>query len=185
MVRELVYDGSFFIKDLSFRGYSDKVFEAVHYLAARWQSDIRFDSADVQINEFCRDCQRRGPDVSELYGSHGKDTFLVEGYQIYRGYSAFEWQNIEYGWFFDELSTGLGSLKDLRSVVLDHSFWDFDYNSNKFFKMPNSNNLHGTSSGSPLSRIWNPFHLGPVGWQLLSSNYRPIPYAYTGDKCNQ
>ena len=34
--------------------------------------------------------------------------------------------------------------------------------------MPNPNNLHGTSSGSPSSRIWNPFHLGPVGWQMLS-----------------
>ena len=168
-VRELVYDGSLFIKDLSFTEYFFKVVEAVHYLSQRWQSDIHFDSADVQINKFCRDCQEDNPDGSKLYGSHATDTFLDEGYQIYTEYSAFEWQNIESGWFFNELSTGLGSLKDLHSVVLDHSFWDFGFDCNKFFKMPTANKIYGTSfSGSPLSRIWNPFHLGPVGWQILS-----------------
>ena len=166
-VRELVYDGSVFIKDLSFREYFGKVLEAVHYLAQPWQSDKHFDSTDAQINGFCRDCHMRDPDISKLYESHGKDTFLVEGYQIYRGHSAFEWQNIESGSLYDDLSMGLGSLKGLRSVVFDHSFWDFAYHCNKFFKMPTSNNLYWTSSGSPLSRIWNSFHLGPVGWQLL------------------
>ena len=69
--------------------------------------------------------------------------------------------------FLDDLSTGFDSFKDLRSVVLDHSFWNFAYDCNKSFKMPNPNNLDGIPSGSPLSRIWNPFHLGPVGWQML------------------
>ena len=107
------------------------------------------------------------PDVSELYGRHGKDTFLVEGYQIYREYLAFEWQNIECGWFFNELSIGLGSLKGLRSVSLDHDFWDFAYSWNKFFKMLKPNKFYAILSGSPLSRIWNPYHLSPVGWQML------------------
>lgn len=160
-VKELVYDGSTFIRDLSFRGYFDQVFDAVRLLALQADSDIRFESADVQINEFCRDFQRRD---SEIYGSHGKDTFLFEGYQIYREYSAFEWQGIECGWFFDELSTGLGSLKGLRSVVLDHHFWE-----SNFFKFlrPKRLRFDASLSGSPLSRIWNPFHLGPVGWQHL------------------
>ena len=161
-VRELVYDGSFFIKNLSFSGYFDQVFVAVRLLALHADSDIHIESADVQINDFCRDCQTRDPDVSEIYGSHGKDTFLVEGYQIYREFSAFEWQGIECGWFFEELSTGLGSLKGLRSVVLDHGFWELN-----FFKMLKPNRCDALFSGSPLSRIWNPFHLGPAGWQSL------------------
>ena len=167
-VRELVYDDSFFVKDLSFGDYFEQVFEAVHYLAPSWQSDISIGSANVEIDEFCRDCQRTDPDVEELYESHGKDTFLVDGYQIYKEYSAFEWQNIECGWFFDELSTGLGSLKNLRSVVFHHIHWEVSSDCNKFFKAPKYNKLHGLFSGSPLSRIWNQFHLGPVGWRNLS-----------------
>ena len=162
VVRELVYDGSTFMKNLSFIRYFDQVFDAVRSLALHADSDIHIESADVQINDFCRDCQRGDPDVSEIYGRHEKDTFLVEGYQIYREYSAFEWQGIECGWFSDELSTGLCSLKGLRYVVLDHDFWELN-----FFKMLKPNRYDALFSGSPLSRIWNPFHLGPAGWQSL------------------
>ena len=169
-VRELVYDGSFFVEDLSFEDYFYKVFEAVR---CNRESDISIDSGNAQIDEFYRICKMRDPDVSELYQDHGNDTFLVEGYQIYTEYSAFEWQNIECGWFFDELRTGLGSLTDLRSVLLNHWHWDMSIEGNNFFnlfkpiKLYKPNKLYGTNSGSPLRRIWNPYHLGPEGWQML------------------
>ena len=33
--------------------------------------------------------------------------------------------------------------------------------------MPKPNELHRRSSGSPLSRVWNPFHLRPVARRML------------------
>lgn len=167
-VKELVYDDSFFIRDVTFSEYFYKVSEGVRCVAQFWQSDIQLDNADVRINDFCRDCLKTDVDFSELYESHRKDSFLVKGYHIYRHYSAFEWQVAECGCFFEELSTGLDSLKGLRSVVLDHRFWNSSEGCNKFFNMPKARKSYRTAfPGSPLSRIWDPFHLGPLGWQML------------------
>lgn len=60
------------------------------------------------------------------------------------------------------------STMNLPPVVHSHSFWDYALYDNYFSKMPKSNNLHGTSSDSPLGRVWNPFHLRPEGWRRLS-----------------
>ena len=163
-VRELVYDGSFFVKDLSFGVYFGKVCDAVR---CHGELGISIDSGNVQIDEFVRICKESDPYGSEIYRNYGKDTFLVEGYQIYTDYSAFEWQNIERGWFSDELRTGLGFLKDLRSVRLNNWHWDMSIEGNNFFNLHKPHKLDRIISGSPLRRIWSPYHLGPEGWQSL------------------
>ena len=52
-------------------------------------------------------------------------------------------------------------------MVLGHGFWYHALYDNEYFKLPNPEKIYKTSSGSPLCRIWNPFHLRPVGLQML------------------
>ena len=166
-VRELVHDVSLFQKKMRFKDYVDGITQNVDFMKKLSRPDAPLDSADVQMNEFYRYCERRNIVTGRLYKRHKKDRFLVEGYQKYRDFSAFESHYSESGGFFDDVCRGLASLNNLRSVVHGHSFWDHALYGNHFFKTPNSNNLHGTSSGSPLSRVWNPFHLRPEGWRRL------------------
>ena len=98
-VRELVYDGSFFhhgfgaLGDISTRPSrlyitSHSNGNLIYILTAQMFKSMNF--AGIVKGGF------------QIFSSSTgamKDTFLVEGYQIYRGYSAFEWQNIECSWF--------------------------------------------------------------------------------------
>lgn len=167
-VRELVHDVSLFQRYMSFKDYVDRISLDVRSMKKFSRSDAPLDSADAQMNEFYRYCERRSIISERLYNRDRKDTFLVEGHQKYRDLSAFEWRYSESGGFVDDLCRGLASLENLRSVVHSRSFWDYALYDNHFFKMPNPKNLHGTSSGSPLGRVWNPFHLRPEGWRRLS-----------------
>lgn len=166
-VRELVYDGSLFRKDIDFKNYCYKVYRQVRWIVPPWGPDTPFKSVDVQINKFVQDYREKKIGFSKLYKTHKMDTFLVEGYRKYRDHSAFEYHTIERGWLFDHLCTGLRSLINLRSVVLGQKMWHYDLDQSKYLGTPDPNSLHGPSSGSPLCRSWNPFHLRPLGWKEL------------------
>ena len=120
-IREPLYDGSFFIKNFSFRDYFDDIYEGVVSFATYCQPGTTLHSKDAQINNWFRYCRRKSIDDSKFYRCHGNDTFLVEGRQIYKDCAAFECHYREGGGLLDD-STGLGSLRNLRSVVLSHDF---------------------------------------------------------------
>ena len=166
-IKELVYDGSLFIKDIDFEDYFEKISDELTVFVHQVQPDTTFGSADVQIKKFLKYCKRQSVSFSKLYKAHGKDTFLVEGYRKYRDCSASECHSIESGLLFHDLCLGLGYLKNLRSVVLSHNFWDDSLYDNEYFRTPDSGKSYGTLSGPPLCRIWNPFHLHPIAWRML------------------
>ena len=163
-VKELVYDGSLFEKDMRFRDYFRHVYYQIRWI--EWR-DTLFDSADVQINGFVQHCRERTKGFPELYKTHKRNTFLIEGHQKYRDCSAFEDRFMNEGLLLDDLCTGLRSLEHLRSVVLDTKMWHHHLHEDKYLGTVNPDTLHGPSSGSPLCRSWNPFHFRPSAWNLL------------------
>ena len=164
-ITELVYDASFFKKDIDFEEYFNEIFENV-YEYQRLNPNTSFDSADIQINTFVEECGVENTQSSDLYEDHKKDTFLLEGYRKYRDYSAFEQLFIESRLLFDDLCNVFGSLRNLRSLVLSQTIWDSAVYETDSFGMPAYNTLRGSRSGSPLCRSWNPFHLRPAEWHL-------------------
>lgn len=167
VVREVVFDGSVFQKDLGFPKYFAAVLREGRRIARRREFDPSFDSPDVQINEFVQDCKKKEMAFSSCYKTHRTDTFLVEGYRRYRDCSAFEYHCVEKGLLLDGLCKGLCFLKNVRSVVLNNEMWHYRLYEDDYFGTPNPKALHGPYSGSPLCRSWNPFHLRPSGWNVL------------------
>ncbi len=172
-IRELAYDGSLFGRDLEFKDYFDSIFYDVFWIAQRWcrrHPDTPFDSGDVQTNKFFQYCQKEIVSYSKLsknlYKNHKRYKFLVEGHQKHRDHSAFERSCIESGLFSNDLYTGLGSLNNLRSVVVRHDIWNA-LHEDEYLSTSSPNTSHRPLSGSPLCRTWNPFHLRPCGWRAL------------------
>ena len=163
VVREVVYDGSIFKADMDFEKYFRDVYFHIRGIARNWEHDTPFDSADIQINKFVEDCKEKKPVFSKLYKAHKMDKFLVEGYQNYGTYSAFERSCIDKGLIFNDLCMGLRSLTNLRSVVFNNSMWHYILHKNEYIGTTNPETLRGPYSGSPLCRSWNPFHLRPRG----------------------
>lgn len=168
VVKEVVFDGSQFTKNMKFKDYFDEIYYfVVRFIALETEPDMLFKSADVQINKFVRDYKKKTSSRSKLYKTHKLDTFLVEGHQKYRDYSAFEHRYVERGSLFDDLYTGFCSLENLHSVVLNAKMWHHHFHENEHFGTTNPNTLKGPSLGSPLCRSWNPFHLRPQGWKMV------------------
>lgn len=165
-VREVVYDGSLFTEDLSFKDYFEVLHDDVRAIVRKRKPDTAFDSADAQINKFVQDCKEKKQlvQVPMLYNAHKMDTFLVKGYHNYGKYAAFELRCFESGSLFNDLCVGLRSLPNLRSVVFNTTMWHYNLHESKAHGTTNPKTLRGPYSGSPLCRSWNPFHLRPSGW---------------------
>ena len=164
-VRELVYDGSIFKKEIDLRDYFEKLYLQVRF-AWQLKPATHFDSADAQINRFVQDCNDTTISISKLYKTHKRDTFLVEGFRKYRDCSEFEHRYVERLLLNEFLCAGLYSLKHLRSVVLSTTIWWHHFKERENYGTTGSDTSYGPSSGSPLSRSWNPFHLRPT--EILS-----------------
>ncbi len=165
-VREVVYDGSIFKKEINLRAYIRKLCVQVR-IAWQLEHDTPLDSADAQINRFVQDCKDTTTSISKLYKSHRRDTFLVEGYRKYKDCSEFEHRYVERLLLNDCLCAGLSSLEHLRSVVLSTTIWGHHLQEPEYYRTTGSNTSYKPPSSSPLSRSWNLFHLRPTGWDML------------------
>ncbi len=165
-IREVVYDGSTFKKEIDLRDYFRKLRTQIRWIAWQLEPETLFGSADAQISRFVQDCKDTTTSVSKLYKTHKRDTFLVEGYRKYRDCSTFEHRYIEGLLLNEYLYEGLYSLEHLRSVVLSTTIWRHHFQEREHYRTTGSDTLYRPSSGSPLSRSWNPFHLRPT--EMLS-----------------
>ena len=166
-VKELVFDASFFRRTMDLEEYIGRLADNISWPARLEGLDTPFDSTNSQLNEFYRHCQEDEVDLGKIYDIHKNDTFIVQGHQKYRDHSAFEYQCILNSSFAGDLVAGVESLSSLRSVVFSHETWKHNFFRSLYSNTPRPKTFQMSSSGSPLCRSWNPFHLRPWGWQRL------------------
>lgn len=160
-VRELVYDGSLFQKEMTISVYFRHLYRSLISIKMGHKSEP-FKSANREINAFIRDYKNRT--ITYIYDRHIQDNFIVEGHKNYKHYAEVERRGLGNGLFLSRLCRGLRRQDRLRSVILSSNLWTYDLCENKRTGSVKPNTLHGPESGSPLVRSWNPLHLRPFLW---------------------
>lgn len=162
-VKELVYDTSHFMQELAIEDYYDGLDSEVTCVAHSWEHRT-FTSPNPEINEFVEDLKKRSAksmNYQEVRQKHSRDSFIVEGYQLYLDYAKDEQQSFESGMFLSKLYLGLHRLNNLQSVVFNNDLWHYYIVSTP--QNIDISSLQCRTSGSPLVRSWKPFHLRPCG----------------------
>ena len=164
-IRELVYDGSLFAKDLDIEEYFWRFHRYLDWISSELVSG-RSNCANDEINGIVEDYNSLpGTDVCSR---HIHDEIIVEGHRIHQNYAEAERLVLGNGSFLSRLCDGVGRLDNLRSVVLNSFLWEYCLFQEECTGCLRHSTLHGPESGSPLVRSWNPFHLRPFAWDRCS-----------------
>ena len=147
-VRNLVYDGSEFVPDLSKRSYVKDLW---------FQTSMLIDisepgpySPDPQINDWASDVSRQGFSVAEVVAKWKDQPLVNDGYKEYQDHSVYQQRALQSGDFVESLVQGLSRLVCLVSVDLVGQ-WPYSVRTSLWLS-------------TPLARKWNPFHCFPHSW---------------------
>ena len=174
-IRELVYDGSLFARDMDIKEYFWHLYGELPWITKGLGSEL-FNCANDEINGFVEDFDneaiKNNPNRHENFCSrrenfcsrHFHDEFIVEGHKNYQNFAEAERLALGNGLFLWRLWDGVGRLNNLRSVVLSSCLWTYCLHEDECTGSVRPSTLHGPESGSPLVRSWNPFHLRPFSW---------------------
>lgn len=177
-VTKLVYDTSRFKQGLGAAEYFRMLSEDFSPVALFWEKEI-FNSSNAEINKYIEDTKRswaKAMTSAELREKHIQDSFIVEGYRVYRDHATYEQESLRSGMFFTDLCSGLHRLANLHSVAFNNQLWnDWHELSPEDIDSPI---LRRKVSGSPLVRNWKPFHLHPVGHSCIDEEPSLLAYHF-------
>lgn len=147
-VRQLVYEGSEFVSDLTKRSYVDCLWSQTALMFDASKRSL--DSPDPQINDWIYDVARSRTEEFAKWRNH---SLIEDGYREYQAHSIYQQRALQSGDFLESLVQGLSRLDCLESVTLEGGWPPAVRKS-----------LYKHRHGTPLARRWNPFHCCPHRW---------------------
>lgn len=163
-VRQLIYDGSEFVPDISKESYIRGLRTQTARLSVNEDStqaalltvnkdDSSPNSPDLQIKDWIYDATNRDFSLQDAIDKWIDRSLINRGYKKYQEHSVYQQDAIRSGEFVDRLVNGLSRLVHLKSVTLEGG-WPFTVR----------RGLCEHHYGTPLARQWNPFHCCPPLW---------------------
>lgn len=150
-VRQLVYEGSEFVSDLTKRSYVEGLWS---------QTALMFDASkrslhgpDPQTNDWIYDVSRCRFSMKEGVSKWKDHSLIKDGYKEYQAHSIYQQRTLQSGAFVESLVQGLSRLVCLESVTLEGGW-----------PLAVRKSLYKHRHGTPLARRWNPFHCCPQRW---------------------
>ena len=157
-VRQLNYDASVFMSDLTIESYTIELMSQT--CSGSKMGEASPDTTDSQMKDWVLDLYT-GQMYAEGKVNIWKDHSLIRrSYQVYQEHSVFQTKAVQSGGFFATLELGLTMLGSLKSVFLK-GVWI-------------QSNFGEHYRGSPLARTSNPFHCIPNRWAWRPG--RDCPY---------
>ncbi|CAD6581980.1 MAG: hypothetical protein ASARMPREDX12_000721 [Alectoria sarmentosa] len=150
-VRQLVYDGSEFMPDLTRGSYVRDL-----WTQTATMFDMRnfiSDSRDSQIKDWTYDVARQEISLKDAVAKWRNRDIINRGYKKYREHSFYQQKALQNGDFVESLVQGLSRLVFLESVTLEGG-WPYSVQTS----------LCETHLGTPLARGWDTFYLRPRRW---------------------
>ena len=153
-VRQLVYDGSEFVPDISKASYIRALCAQTALLSDN-KDNSSPNSPDPQIKDWIYDAtvRRRDFSLKDAVDKWRDRSLINRGFKEYQEHSIYQQRAIRSGEFVDRLANGLSRLVHLKSVTLEGG-WPYTV----------QRGLYEHHYGTPLARQWNPFHCCPPLW---------------------